>query len=59
VIPLYLTLLAHPASESEQTVATITPERLVMLKRKMGMLRRKILTRLMPAKAWLQPGKAA
>ena len=59
VTPLYLTLLVHPAREREQTAASITPERLVMLKRKMGMLRRNILTRLMPAKAWQQPGQAA
>ena len=57
VIPLYLTLLAHPASDTGLAASGVASERQVALKRKMGMMRRKILTRLMPAKAWLQPGK--
>lgn len=57
VIPLYLTLIARPVSETESVLWSIVPERSVVLKRKIGMLRRKILTRLLPAKAWQQPGK--
>jgi 2-polyprenyl-3-methyl-5-hydroxy-6-metoxy-1,4-benzoquinol methylase len=57
VIPLYLTLLAKTAGDTITVVSVVEPERQVAVKRKMGMLRRKFLTRLMPAKAWLQPGK--
>ena len=57
VIPLYLTILARPARETELKGFSVQAEQQVALKRKMGMLRRKILTRLMPAKAWMQPGK--
>jgi SAM-dependent methyltransferase len=50
IIPLYLTALAIPYSlESYQ----VTPEAHVSRKRRLGMLRRRLLTRLFPAKAWL------
>lgn len=57
VIPLYLTLLAHSVIDSEQPISIVKPEYRVKWKRKMGMLRRKVLTRLIPPKAWVQPGK--
>jgi hypothetical protein len=55
VIPLYLTVLAHPASGGETSDHVVEPEQRVSLQRKLGMLRRKVLTRLMPGKAWMQP----
>jgi 2-polyprenyl-3-methyl-5-hydroxy-6-metoxy-1,4-benzoquinol methylase len=57
VIPLYLTALARPVGEETGEEAKIKAESQVGLKRKLGMLRRRTLTRLMPGKAWLQPGK--
>lgn len=51
VLPLYLTVLARPMDERPNR---IRPERLVETKRKLGMLRRKIVTRLMPGKAWVR-----
>lgn len=57
VIPLYLTALAHPADQAGTEAYRVEPERGVARKRKLGMLRRKLLTRLMPGKAWLQPEK--
>lgn len=52
VIPLYLTLLARPVSPLLANYH-VTPDHHVVLKRRLGMLRRRLLTRLMPAKAWL------
>lgn len=54
VIPLYLTVLASPAQDGKKIEFHLQPELQVRLKRKVGMLRRKILTRLVPRKAWLQ-----
>jgi 2-polyprenyl-3-methyl-5-hydroxy-6-metoxy-1,4-benzoquinol methylase len=51
VIPLYLTALAHPASQANADFQPV-PERRVASKRKLGMLRRRLLTKLMPVKAW-------
>lgn len=50
LLPLYLTVLACPL----QTVlpSRVTPERGVERKRRLGMLRRRILTRLFPSWAW-------
>ncbi|MBU2609590.1 MAG: class I SAM-dependent methyltransferase [Chloroflexi bacterium] len=48
LLPLYITLLARPA---EQTWS-LHPERFVALKRRVGLLRRRILERLFPQKAW-------
>jgi 2-polyprenyl-3-methyl-5-hydroxy-6-metoxy-1,4-benzoquinol methylase len=50
LLPLYLTVLARPAASStDQPV----PENGVRRKRQWGMLRRRILTRLSPRRAWL------
>lgn len=49
LLPLYLTAIARPAPAREQ----VRPERLVGLKRSIGMLRRKVLTRIAPRRAWL------
>lgn len=54
-IPLYLTMLAHPTDRAGKLDYIVKPERLVTLRRKLGMLQRKIVTRLKPDKAWLQP----
>ena len=51
LFPLYLTLLARPAPGAifNQPV----PEKRVRLKRRFGMLRRRVLSRLYPKQAWL------
>jgi 2-polyprenyl-3-methyl-5-hydroxy-6-metoxy-1,4-benzoquinol methylase/predicted RNA-binding Zn-ribbon protein involved in translation (DUF1610 family) len=51
-LDLYLTVLARPESEPGEP-STITPERNVALKRTLGMLKRNLLTKLMPGKTWL------
>lgn len=51
ILPLYLTVLAKPVQLS--TKESPTPEKSVRLKRNLGMLKRKILTRLNPKRAWL------
>ena len=51
ILPLYLTVLAKPTSTSSQ--AQTKPEKFVRLKRNLGMLKRKVLTRLDPKRAWL------
>lgn len=51
VIPLYLTALARPQSQEVSSFQLI-PERGVVYKRKVGMLRRRLLTKLVPGKAW-------
>lgn len=50
-LPLYLGILAKPAPGAEATA--VQAENGVGLKRSWGMLKRKILTRIMPAKTWL------
>lgn len=50
-LPLYLTVLARPTSIGAQE--SPRPETAVRLKRKLGMLKRKVLTRLNPSQAWL------
>jgi len=52
LLPLYLTVLARPALSYELGVRG---ERLVALKRRAGMLRRRVLTKLLPRRAWV-PG---
>lgn len=52
ILPLYLTLLAQPA-ESPVGEFPPRPERGVRLKRSWGMLRRRILGRVLPQLAWL------
>ena len=51
ILPLYLTVLAKPMKTSVQLLPE--PEKSVRLKRNLGMLKRKILTRLNPDRAWL------
>lgn len=51
VLPLYLTILAKPV---DQQAPRIRPERFVALKRRLGMLRRKIIQKVMPARAWVR-----
>jgi 2-polyprenyl-3-methyl-5-hydroxy-6-metoxy-1,4-benzoquinol methylase len=51
ILPLYLTVLAKPMSTSVQKLPK--PEKAVRLKRDLGMLKRKVLTRLNPNGAWL------
>ena len=48
-IPLYLTMLAQPGGES---ATTPVPERGVRFCRRWGFLRRRIVTRLAPSRAW-------
>ena len=50
-IPLYLTVLARPLKDQKST--KIRLERMVSMKRKLGLLRKRILTRLMPKHAWI------
>ncbi len=52
VIPLYLTLLAQPVSRFTSEFH-VRPEKGVSVKRRLGMLHRRILTRLLPRQAWL------
>ncbi|MBN1666780.1 MAG: methyltransferase domain-containing protein [Anaerolineales bacterium] len=52
VLPLYLTVLARPIAEDD-TKPVVVPEKRVTLKRQWGLLRRRILQRLAPEKAWL------
>ena len=51
LLPLYISLLAHPASSSRRTFI-LRPEKRVTVKRRVGMLRRRILERLFPKQAW-------
>jgi SAM-dependent methyltransferase len=51
ILPLYLTVLARPSKG--KTPFQIVPETGVKRKRQFGMLRRRLLTRLFPRKAWL------
>lgn len=51
LLPLYITLLARPQSESESIA--VLPERLVRQKRSLSMLKRKFLEKISPNQAWL------
>jgi 2-polyprenyl-3-methyl-5-hydroxy-6-metoxy-1,4-benzoquinol methylase len=51
LLPLYITILAHPLREIHPQV--VSPESRVELKRRVGMFRRRVLTRLFPSRAWL------
>ena len=53
VLPLYITLLARPNASLSRS-KQVKPERLVSLKRRVGMARRKILEKLLPGRAWLK-----
>ena len=50
LVPFYLTVLAHPSTGTFSP--TIIPERSVSMKRKLGILRRRLLARLLPGKVW-------
>lgn len=50
LLPLYITLLAHPATSR---IKNLHPEKRVALKRWAGMFRRRVLERLFPKRAWL------
>ena len=52
ILPLYLTALAAPLANP--TNKPVEGESFVSLKRRLGMLRRRILTRLQPSRAWLK-----
>lgn len=51
ILPLYLTVLAKPATTGTHEIPK--PEKSVRLKRSLGMLKRRVLTRLNPSRAWL------
>ncbi|MGD0752755.1 MAG: class I SAM-dependent methyltransferase [Anaerolineales bacterium] len=53
VLPLYITLLAHPKTAYLRS-QDVRAEKQVHLKRQIGMLRRRILEKLMPSRAWLK-----
>jgi SAM-dependent methyltransferase len=52
LIPLYLTVLSRPVVAG--TPFHLHPERSVRLKRQLGLLHRRLLTRLMPGLAWIK-----
>ena len=51
ILSLYLTVLARP--ETDPSTFQLIPESGVKLKRQLGLLRRRVLTRLYPGRAWL------
>lgn len=51
LLPLYLTVLARPGSDPQRTFH-LRPEKRVALKRRVGMLCRRVLERLSPKRAW-------
>jgi len=51
LLPLYLTMLARPAAIEAQPA--LRPERFVPQKRRLGLLRRRILSRILPDLAWI------
>jgi 2-polyprenyl-3-methyl-5-hydroxy-6-metoxy-1,4-benzoquinol methylase len=51
LLPLYITVLARPLPKAFPLA--VVPERGVERKRRIGMLRRRVLTRLFPSQAWL------
>lgn len=52
--PLYITLLARPLNPPpDPATLQVIPERNVKIKRQLGLLRRRILERLYPRRAWL------
>jgi len=53
LLPLYITLLARPQTAFSGSMV-VQPERQVALRRQVGMLRRRILEKLMPKRAWLK-----
>ena len=56
LLPLYISLLARPASFSHRSF-TLQPEKRVSFKRQTGMLRRRVLEHLFPRQAWISPSE--
>jgi SAM-dependent methyltransferase len=54
LIPLYLTLLAHPDSNAPYS---IRPDHLVRTQRRIGFMYRRLVERLFPERAWISPGR--
>jgi SAM-dependent methyltransferase len=54
LLPLFLTALCRPTAQP--SLSPVHPERGVVLKRRIGMLWRRILARLFPKRAWLVRG---
>ncbi|KAF0109295.1 MAG: type 11 methyltransferase [Anaerolineaceae bacterium] len=52
ILPYYLTALARPAQPQREFV--LRPERGAAIKRRLGLLRRRVLSRLFPKKAWIE-----
>lgn len=52
ILPLYLTVLARPSALLDEEEAVV-PERNVALKRRLGMLWRRVIQRLFPHRAWI------
>ncbi len=52
MLPLYLTVLARPSAHPAEQKAVV-PERNVALKRRLGMLWRRVIQRLFPNRAWI------
>lgn len=57
LIPLYIQLLAKPDLSLGKTI--IKPEKQVLLKRRLGLLQRNLITRLLPRLAWQAPNVAS
>ena len=53
LLPLYITLLAHPKTASSR-FREFRAEKQVHLKRQIGMLRRRIVEKVLPGRAWLK-----
>jgi hypothetical protein len=53
VLPLYITLLARPKTTISQSME-IQADKHVPLKRQIGILRRRILEKFMPGRAWVE-----
>jgi SAM-dependent methyltransferase len=51
-LPLYITLLAR-AEDAAGVRRAVIPEKNVQLKRRLGMFRRRVITRLFPSQAWI------
>jgi len=55
LIPLYITLLAQPASN---TTFSLKPDHLVRIQRQVGFIYRWFVERFFPERAWISPGKS-
>jgi hypothetical protein len=52
LLPLYLTVLASPGGGQAGSLQ-VRPERYVSLKRRLGMLARRVLSKVFPRRAWI------